>query len=448
MESGEKSDASSIRPPLADRMRPRTIDDVVGQDHLTAPNRILRQALEVDTVPSMILWGPPGCGKTTLAHVISNHTACRFEAVSAVFSGVRDLKAIASRAREARRLGRGLILFVDEIHRFNKSQQDAFLPYVEDGTLTLVGATTENPSFSLNSALLSRCRVLTLNALGGDHLLAVLRNALEDDERGFGTWGVKMSEDLLPRIARESAGDARYSLNMLETFLELSKPQIEAGETLDDEMLSLSLERRAALYDRAGDGHYNLISAFHKSLRGSDPDASLYWLARMMQGGEDGLYVARRMIRFASEDIGNADPDALAMAIRARDSFHFLGKPEGELALAQAAVYLATAPKSNSLYIAYKKALKAAKETGELSPPRHILNAPTTLMKGLGYGKGYRYAHDYESGFVAQEYLPEPMSGAVFYQPVERGFEREVAKRLRYWQGLKAEQEKGSEEES
>ncbi len=333
--------------------------------------------------------------------------------------------------------GPGTILFVDEIHRFNKSQQDGFLPFVEDGTIVLIGATTENPSFELNAALLSRCRVMVLKPLDEANLAALLKRALHDVERGVARPGLKVGEGVFERIAALADGDARHALNLLETFVNLSDEAINAGRTLEPSDLASSLDRRAALYDKAGEGHYNLISALHKSLRGSDVDASLYWLARMLAGGEDGLYIARRLVRFASEDIGNADPQALTITLNAKESYHFLGAPEGELALAQAAIYLATAPKSNSVYMAWKAAQKCAKTRGSPPPPLHIRNAPTQLMKTLGYGTGYRYAHDYESGYVAQEYLPEVLAGERFYEPVARGFERQIEKRLNYWRTLK-----------
>ncbi|MBF0153896.1 MAG: replication-associated recombination protein A [Magnetococcales bacterium] len=423
--------------PLADRMRPTTLEQILGQEKWTGPGGLIRVALNSDHIPSLILWGPPGCGKTTLARVIAAQTRNRFESVSAVFSGVRELRAVVDRAQVARKSDDvGTILFVDEIHRFNKGQQDAFLPFVEDGTLILIGATTENPSFELNSALLSRCRVVVLAPLSEFAIVALLGKALDDPERGYGTRSVHLEEGVLAEIAQRAGGDARYALNLLETLVELAGSD-PAGRRLGMADLEKSLTQRAALFDKAGEGHYNLISALHKSLRGSDVDASLYWLARMLVAGEDGLYIARRMVRFATEDIGNADPQALAVALHARDAFHFLGSPEGDLALAQAAVYLATAPKSNSVYMAFDAARRLADSTGHLSPLLHILNAPTNLMKKLGYGSGYRYAHDYEGGYVAQDYLPDSLRGERFYQPVERGFEREIARRLSYWQRLR-----------
>ncbi|MBF0357404.1 MAG: replication-associated recombination protein A [Magnetococcales bacterium] len=432
---------SSSVSPLADRMRPRSLAEVVGQEHLTAEGKLLHEALLANRIPSLILWGPPGCGKTTIARVIANKTKYRFEALSAVLAGVKEVREVVSRARgELDEGGVGTILFVDEIHRFNKGQQDAFLPFVEDGTITLIGATTENPSFELNGALLSRCQVMVLQPLDKGGLITLLKRAITDPKRGYGDRTIDLEPDLLAEIASQADGDARYSLNLLESLIEVAAQKIADGEKLLVDDLTESLNRRATLYDKTGEFHYNLISAFHKSMRGSDVDASLYWLARMLDGGEDGLYIARRMVRFASEDVGNADPQALAITIQAKESYHFLGSPEGDLALAQAVIYLACAPKSNSAYMAFKAAQHCSKKYGPLPPPAHILNAPTKLMKDLGFGKGYRYAHDYEGGIVSQEYMPEPLKNEKFYQPVERGYEREISRRLEYWQRLKAEQ--------
>ncbi|MBF0157280.1 MAG: replication-associated recombination protein A [Magnetococcales bacterium] len=419
-------------------MRPRSLAEVLGQRHLIGPGRILSEALAADRIPSLIFWGPPGSGKTTIARIFARETSRRFEALSAVTAGVKEVRAVMERAgEEIRRGGSGTILFVDEIHRFNKGQQDAFLPFVEDGTITLVGASTENPSFHLNGALLSRCRVVVLNALAEGELVTILERAVSDAEEGLGRLPLRLSPELLPTLAKLAEGDGRYALNLLETLVDLTAATIAAGGELGIKELESCLQRRAARHDRDGDFHFNLISALHKSMRGSDPDAALYWLARMLTGGENGLYIARRLIRFASEDIGNADPSALALALHAKDAYHFLGSPEGDLALAQAVVYLATAPKSNSLYRAYGEAQRVAARSGHLSPPLAVLNAPTALMKELGYGKEYRYAHDYEHGFVAQEYLPEELGGSRFYKPVERGFEREIARRLAWWHKLR-----------
>lgn len=427
--------------PLADRLRPTTLDELLGQGHLIGPGRLLSQAIAADRIPSMILWGPPGCGKTTVARLIARQTRLPFEALSAVFAGVKEVRQVVERAKGLAAAGSpGLILFMDEIHRFNKAQQDAFLPPVEDGSIILIGATTENPSFELNGALLSRCRVVTLQPLTEADLILLLQRAVVDPDRGYGSLNLRLEPDLCARIAREAAGDARYALNLLETLVALSGEAVRLG-VLGLADLESCLQRRAALYDKGGEGHFNLISALHKSLRGSDPDAALYWLARMLEGGEDGLYVARRLVRFASEDIGNADPQALTIALAAKESYHFLGPPEGALALAQAVIYLATAPKSNSVYLAYNAALAAAGGSGHLPPPLQIRNAPTKLMKDLGYGAGYRYPHDHEHGYVAEEYLPEALRGQHFYQPVLRGFEREIAKRLEFWQRLKQRSE-------
>ncbi|MEO5346383.1 MAG: replication-associated recombination protein A [Magnetococcus sp. YQC-9] len=422
-------------PPLAERMRPATLDALLGQEHLTAPGNLIFQAMEVDQLPSLILWGPPGSGKTTLARIIATQTRHRFEALSAVLDGVREVRAVVERALAAQ--PQGTILFVDEIHRFNRAQQDAFLPFVEKGTIILIGATTENPSFALNGALLSRCRVAVLQALDAEQIERLLQRAVADCEQGLGQLSLQLEAGVLSNIAALADGDARYALNLLEVLTQLYRKEIAAGQILTRERLQQALKRRALQHDRLGDAHYHLISALHKSLRGSDVDAALYWLARMVEGGEDGLYIARRLIRFASEDIGNADPQALTIALAAKESYHFLGSPEGELALAQAVIHLATAPKSNSVYTAFGQALACARESGSLGPPLHLRNAPTRLMKEIGYGKDYRYPHDYEAGYVAEEYLPEPLIGKRFYQPVERGFEREIAKRLEYWRNLK-----------
>ncbi|MEG3639564.1 replication-associated recombination protein A [Magnetococcus sp. PR-3] len=434
---GSKQD-ETVRAPLAERMRPQSLEELVGQEEIAGQGRILHDALSSGHIPSMVLWGPPGCGKTTIARMIAGQVDMRFESLSAVLAGVKDVRLVVDRARDARAMGEGTILFVDEIHRFNKAQQDAFLPFVESGDITLIGATTENPSFELNSALLSRCRVVELQPLHEAALITLMQRALVDQERGLDRYKLAVEPAAFEHMATMAAGDGRYALNLLETFVELSaKSGVSRGSELTLERLKKSLQRRAALYDKAGDGHYNLISALHKSLRGSDVDAALYWLARMLEGGEDGLYIARRLVRFASEDVGNADPRALSTAMHCRDAYHFLGPPEGDLALAQCVVYLATAPKSNSIYMAFKAVRKRAAETAALAPPKHILNAPTKTMKELGYGAGYKYAHDYEDGFVAQDYLPETMQGEHFYQPVERGFERDIAKRMAYWAKLR-----------
>ncbi len=412
--------------PLADRMRPNTLDEVVGQDHVLAPEAPLGRMLAAGRLASIILWGPPGCGKTTIARLLAERTDLHFEPLSAVFSGVADLRKAFEAARERRAAGKGTLLFVDEIHRFNRAQQDGFLPYVEDGTITLVGATTENPSFELNAALLSRCHVLVLKRLDDAALEKLLTRAEELEGRKL-----PLTDDARLALRAMADGDGRFLLNMAEELFALK------GEVLDPAGLATTVQRRAPIYDKAQEGHYNLISALHKSLRGSDVDAAMYWLARMLAGGEDPLYIVRRLVRFASEDIGMADPQALVQALSAWDTYERLGSPEGELTIAQAVVYLATAPKSNALYVGFGAAKQAAKETGSLMPPMHILNAPTKLMKQLGYGSGYDYDHDAEDGFSGQNYFPDTMKRRQFYKPVERGFERDIQKRLEYWQRLR-----------
>jgi putative ATPase len=426
--------------PLADRLRPRRLEEVVGQDHLLKPDAPIGRMVAKGRLASMILWGPPGCGKTTIARLLAEHTNLEFQPLSAVFSGVADLRKVFDQAKKLREAGRGTLLFVDEIHRFNRAQQDSFLPYVEDGTVVLIGATTENPSFELNGALLSRCQVFVLNRLDEAALEALLQRAEAEVAKPLPL--VPEARDAIKAMAD---GDGRYVLNLAEELFQLAP-----AAPLDTAALVAAVQRRAPLYDKAQEGHYNLISALHKSLRGSDADAALYWLARMLAGGEDPLYIARRMVRFAAEDIGLADPDALHQALAAWDTYERLGSPEGELALAQCVIYLGTAPKSNAGYSAFGAAMRAAKETGSLMPPKHILNAPTRLMKQLGYGKGYAYDHDTAEGFSGQNYFPDEMERRRFYEPVERGFEREIRKRLEYWDRLRAEkqgrEEKGREE--
>ena len=414
--------------PLADRLRPGRLADVLGQDRLLADDMPIGRMIAAGSLSSMVLWGPPGCGKTTVARLLAEATELDFEPVSAVFSGVAELRRIFARARERRAAGRGTLLFVDEIHRFNRAQQDAFLPVVEDGTVALVGATTENPSFELNAALLSRCRVLVLERLDADALEALLRRA----ERASGA-PLPLDADARRALVAMADGDGRYLLNMVEMLAPL------AGRTLDTAALAAAVQRRAPVYDKAQEGHYNLISALHKSLRASDPDAALYWLARMLAGGEDPLYIVRRLVRFASEDIGLADPRALVQTIAARDAYRFVGSPEGELAIAQAALYLATAPKSNAAYRAFSAAARAARETGSLTPPKHILNAPTSLMRELGYARGYAYDHDSPDAFSGQNCFPDDMPRGEYYAPDGRGFEREIAERLDRWRQLRAE---------
>jgi len=437
--------------PLAEKLRPQTLAEFVGQDHLVGPDGLIRRAVEKDRVFSMILWGPPGCGKTTLARIIARETRCRFHHFSAVLAGVREIRAVIDDARQALRLHRRrTILFVDEIHRFNKAQQDAFLHHVESGLITLIGATTENPSFEVIAPLLSRCRVLPMKPLTAAQLGRILDHALQEPERGLGKPELQLDPEARQYLIRLADGDARVALNSLEIAVAVIAAEAEQPGSgpprigLDE--LQRALQKKTLLYDKTGEEHYNLISALHKSLRGSDPDAALYWLFRMLDAGEDPLYVARRMVRFASEDIGNADPRALQVAMDATEAFRFLGHPEGELALAQCAVYLATAPKSNSVYRAAAAVREEIRRTGAPPVPLHIRNAPTRLMKDLGYGEGYRYAHDDPRGFTAQEYMPEGMESRRYYYPVERGFEKTIAERVRYWLRLKRTGGKGPQE--
>ena len=414
--------------PLADRLRPRRLEDVVGQEHLTGPDGAIGRMVAAGRLSSMILWGPPGTGKTTIARLLADAVGLRFVAISAVFSGVADLKKAFAEAREHARIGKRTLLFVDEIHRFNRAQQDGFLPYVEDGTVTLVGATTENPSFELNAAVLSRAQVLILHRLDAAALAKLLDRADELMGRPL-----PLTPEARAAMIASADGDGRFLLNQAETLYSVDLP-----EPLDPAGLSSFLQRRVAVYDKDREGHYNLISALHKAVRGSDPQAALYYLARMLTAGEEPLFVARRLVRMAIEDIGLADPQALVQCLAAKDTYEFLGSPEGELALVQACLYLATAPKSNASYKAMGAAWQSAKETGSLMPPQNILNAPTRLMKDIGYGKGYAYDHDTAEGFSGSNYWPEELGPQSFYQPTDRGFEKRIRERLDYWESLRS----------
>ena len=421
--------------PLADRLRPASLDEVIGQDHLLAPDKPIGRMVARGRLASMILWGPPGCGKTTIARLLAQATDLEFEPLSAVFSGVADLRRVFDAAKKRRATGGGTLLFVDEIHRFNRAQQDGFLPYVEDGTVVLIGATTENPSFELNAALLSRAQVFVLNRLGPADIEKLLARAEQVEGKTL-----PLTQAAREALVAMADGDGRFSLNLAEEIFSL-----DVAKPLEPEQLAALIQRRAPLYDKSQEGHYNLISALHKSVRGSDPDASLYWLARMLEGGEDPRYIARRVARMAFEDIGLASPQALGIVLDAWDAYERLGSPEGELALAQAVIFLATAPKSNAAYKAFGEARQAARESGSLMPPKHILNAPTKLMKEIGYGSGYAYDHDREGAFSGQNYFPEEMPRRSFYRPTDRGFEQTLGERLAEW---KRRRESGTPEKS
>ncbi|HOG81762.1 MAG: Replication-associated recombination protein A [Deltaproteobacteria bacterium ADurb.Bin151] len=439
---GTESDVMDAAP-LAEKMRPQKLADYVGQSHLTGEGTLLRRAIAEDKLFSMIFWGPPGSGKTTLARILANETKTNFVSFSAVLSGVKEIRSVIDDARELWEAKKQkTILFVDEIHRFNKAQQDAFLPHVESGLVTLIGATTENPSFEVIAPLLSRTRVMLLKQFTEEDLAIILKRALTDEQRGLGKFGIQADDDAIQFIIRISDGDARTALNNLEATASMVQGLPPEARKLSGQSVQEALLKKSMLYDKDGEEHYNLISAFHKSMRGSDPDATLYWLGRMLIAGEDPFYILRRMVRFASEDIGNADPHALMLTMAAQQAFHFIGPPEGELALAQAAVYLATAPKSNSLYKGFGQTKDLINKTGYLPVPLHIRNAPTKLMKELEYGKGYKYAHDYEDAFVPQEYLPEKLQGQVLYEPTDAGFEKTIRERVNVWRRQKNVKEK------
>jgi putative ATPase len=422
--------------PLAARMRPQTFAEFVGQEHLVAEGRVLRKCIEADQLPSMVFWGPPGGGKTTLGHIIANVTRARFSPLSAVSAGVADLRRVIGEAeKRLKSSGQRTILFVDEIHRFNKAQQDAILPFVENGTVTFIGATTENPSFEVISPLLSRCRVFRLNLLSDEGVRLIVERAIKDMDRGLGKLRISISDEAMRHLVTVSNGDARVALNALEMAAFASLPDDDGSRSIDLSAVEEALQHRALLYDKAGEQHYDLISALHKSLRGSDPDAGLYWLGRMLEAGEDPLYIARRLVRFASEDVGMADPQALVIAVAAQQAVHFVGLPEGNLALAEAVVYLATAPKSNSLYRAYSRIQKDIQQGRNEPVPLHLCNPVTDLMRQVGYGRGYKYAHDYPDHFVKQQNLPTSLQGKHYYVPMKQGYENEIADRLRKWWG-------------
>ena len=423
-------DKDTKKKPLAERMRPCNLNEFVGQEHLIGRNKIISKLIENRELISIIFWGPPGAGKTTLASIIAKSFDAHFVAFSAVLSGIKDIRVVIDSAKEQLKYyNRKTILFVDEIHRFNKAQQDAFLHHVEDGTITLIGATTENPSFEVNAALLSRCKVLILKKLSNEHIKTIINNALSNKERGFNDQKIEIEENVIKFIANNSHGDVRIALNTLEAAVALTKNDKAGTRCISLDIAQEAMQQRAIFYDKSGEEHYNVISAFIKSIRGSDPDATLYWMARMLEAGEDPMFIVRRMVIFASEDIGNADPEALKVALAAKDAFHFVGMPEGWIPLSQCATYLACAPKSNASYIGYQEALKDVKKKGALSVPLHIRNAPTTLMKDIGYSKGYKYPHDF-GGYTKQTYLPDELKDMVYYKPTNNGFDKEIKKRL------------------
>jgi putative ATPase len=436
----EKKGKNVRKTPLADRMRPQTLDEFLGQKHILGKDSVLRKAIEEDKVQSVIFWGPPGTGKTTLAHIIAKVTGAHFISFSAVLAGIKEIKEVMAEAARMKELyNRKTILFVDEVHRFNKAQQDAFLPHVEKGNIVLIGATTENPSFEVISALLSRTRVYTLEPLKEEELKIILNKALKDKDRGLRNMNVELEKEALDYVAQMANGDARIALSTLEFAVMTTPPDKKGMRKISLKIAEETMQKKALVYDKAGEEHYNIISALHKSVRGSDPDAALYWLGRMLAGGEDPLYVARRMVRMASEDVGNADPQALHVTIAAKEAYHFLGSPEGELALAQAVIYLATAPKSDAVYKAFNLVQEDIQRTQALPVPMHIRNAPTGLMKNLGYGKNYKYPHDFPDHFVDETYLPENLKNRKYYQPTNFGFEKEIKKRLEWWKKKKAQ---------